>query len=103
MYSLSKKNNKKTKILPYIFTLFACIIYILSVNYVFNNVFEQRHRDRINIFLGKEYDSKGIGYNLNQSIIAIGSGGFNGKGFLKVLKQKEILFLNNTQTIYLVQ
>mgnify|MGYP001156931209 FL=1 len=88
LYSLSKKNNKKTKILPYIFTLSACIIYILSVNYVFNNVFEQRHRDRINIFLGKEYDSKGIGYNLNQSIIAIGSGGFNGKGFLQGTQTK---------------
>ena len=88
LYSLSRKNNKKTKLLPYILSLSACLIYISSVNYVFNNIFEQRHRDRINIFLGKEFDSKGIGYNLNQSIIAIGSGGANGKGFLKGTQTK---------------
>ena len=40
------------------------------------------HRKRINILLGKEFDPHGAGYNLIQSKIAIGSGGFNGKGFL---------------------
>ena len=49
--------------------------FVLSVNYVFENVFKQHHRDRFNILLGKSVDMKGIGYNTNQSEIAIGSGG----------------------------
>jgi rod shape determining protein RodA len=59
-----------------------------SVNYVFNNVFKQHHRDRFNIILGKEVDMKGIGYNTNQSEIAVGSGGFFGKGFLEGTQTK---------------
>mgnify|MGYP003644948816 FL=1 len=50
--------------------------FVLSVNYVFQNVFKQHHRDRFNILLGKTVDLKGIGYNTNQSEIAIGSGGW---------------------------
>jgi rod shape determining protein RodA len=59
-----------------------------SVNYVFNNVFKQHHRDRFNILLGKEVDLKGVGYNTNQSEIAIGSGGFIGKGYLEGTQTK---------------
>lgn len=59
-----------------------------SVNYVFNNVFKQHHRDRFNILLGKEVDMKGIGYNTNQSEIAVGSGGFFGKGYLEGTQTK---------------
>ena len=59
-----------------------------SVNYVFNNVFKQHHRDRFNILLGKQVDMKGIGYNINQSKIAIGSGGFFGKGYLEGTQTK---------------
>jgi rod shape determining protein RodA len=59
-----------------------------SVNYVFNNVFKQHHRDRFNILLGKEVDMKGIGYNTNQSEIAIGSGGWFGKGYLEGTQTK---------------
>lgn len=59
-----------------------------SVNYVFNNVFKQHHRDRFNILLGKEVDLKGVGYNTNQSEIAIGSGGWIGKGFLEGTQTK---------------
>ena len=58
-------------------------LFIFSVDYVFNDVFEQRHRDRFSILLGKTSDTKGIGYNTNQSMITIGSGGFTGKGFLE--------------------
>ena len=56
--------------------------FVLSVDYVFDNVFKQHHRDRFNILLGKTVDMKGIGYNTNQSEIAIGSGGWIGKVFL---------------------
>ena len=71
-------------------TLFAGISIALSfsVNYIFENVFEQRHRDRFNIVLGKEVDSRGIGYNTNQSEIAIGSGGWLGKGWTEGTQTK---------------
>ena len=59
-----------------------------SVDYVFTNVFKQHHRDRFNILLGKEVDMKGVGYNTNQSEIAIGSGGFFGKGYLEGTQTK---------------
>jgi len=58
-------------------------LFMYSVDYVFNNVFEQRHRDRFSILLGQTSDTKGIGYNTDQSMITIGSGGLTGKGFLE--------------------
>jgi len=69
--------------------LFALISgFVLSVSYVFTHVFKQHHRDRFNILLGKSVDMKGIGYNTNQSEIAIGSGGWFGKGFLEGTQTK---------------
>ena len=69
--------------------IFALISgFVLSVSYVFTNVFKQHHRDRFNILLGKAVDMKGIGYNTNQSEIAIGSGGWFGKGFLEGTQTK---------------
>ena len=58
-------------------------LFMFSVDYVFNHVFEQRHRDRFSIILGKTADTKGIGYNTNQSMLTIGSGGWTGKGYLE--------------------
>jgi rod shape determining protein RodA len=71
-------------------SFFLAIIsgFVLSVNYVFQNLFKQHHRDRFNILLGKAVDLKGIGYNTNQSEIAIGSGGWIGKGFLEGTQTK---------------
>ena len=62
--------------------------FVLSVDYVFDHIFKQHHRDRFNILLGKTVDMKGIGYNTNQSEIAIGSGGWIGKGFLEGTQTK---------------
>ncbi|MFZ4670393.1 MAG: rod shape-determining protein RodA [Flavobacterium sp.] len=62
--------------------------FVFSVDYVFENVFKQHHRDRFNILLGKQVDMKGIGYNSNQSEIAIGSGGWFGKGYLEGTQTK---------------
>jgi len=62
--------------------------FVFSVDYVFDNVFKQHHRDRFNILLGKEVDLKGVGYNTNQSEIAIGSGGWFGKGYLEGTQTK---------------
>lgn len=58
-------------------------LFIFSVDFVFNNIFEQRHRDRFNILLGKTDDIKNIGYNTNQAVTTIASGGMKGKGFLQ--------------------
>lgn len=84
---LKNRKRKPNKWL-YILSLIACIGLSYSVNYIFNNVFEQRHRDRFNIVLGKEVDNKGIGYNTNQSEITIGSGGWAGKGWLNGTQTK---------------
>ncbi|MGB1296509.1 MAG: rod shape-determining protein RodA, partial [Flavobacteriales bacterium] len=56
--------------------------------YIYNNVFKQHHRNRIDIALGKLQDKSGVEYNVLQSKIAIGSGGFNGKGFLEGTQTK---------------
>lgn len=58
-------------------------LYVFSVELVYNHVFEQRHRDRFDILLGKKTDTKNIGYNTNQSVTTIASGGFLGKGYLE--------------------
>lgn len=65
----------------YIGIALASIILVFSVDFVFHNVFKQHHRDRFNLVLGKQTDMKGIGYNTHQSVIAIGSGGLEGKGW----------------------
>ncbi len=82
--------NKKFKIslLKFIFSFFILIAISFSTNYLFDNVLEQRHRDRINLVLGKEIDTSGIGYNINQSKIALNNGGFFGTGFLEGTQTK---------------
>ncbi len=62
--------------------LLTSILYTYSVDYVFDNMLMPHQRSRINIVLGFEDDPMGQGYNINQSKIAIGSGGLTGKGFL---------------------
>jgi rod shape determining protein RodA len=70
------------------------IIYVMSigftfgVKYVFESVLQTHQRDRIEILLGLKSDPKGVGYNVNQSKIAIGSGGVLGKGFLQGTQTK---------------
>ena len=63
-------------------------VYVFSVDYVFDNVLSSHQQDRINELLGITFDPKGAGYNVNQSKIAIGSGGFLGKGFLEGTQTK---------------
>jgi len=71
-------------------TLFLslAIAFSFSVNYVFDHFLEPHQQHRINILLGKETDPKGTEYNVNQSKIAIGSGGFFGKGYLQGTQTK---------------
>ena len=86
VYYKSRLSNRNPIASSIIFVLIS--IFVLSVNYVFEHVFKQHHRDRFNILLGKTVDMKGIGYNTNQSEIAIGSGGWFGKGFLEGTQTK---------------
>lgn len=69
------------------FTL-GSIGFLYSANYVFTDVLEYHQRTRIKVLLGMVEDIKKAGYNVNQSKIAIGSGGFSGKGFLNGTQTK---------------
>ncbi len=64
------------------------VLFLFSVNYVFGNVLEPHQQMRIKVALGIEEDLRGAGYNVNQSKIAIGSGGVTGKGFLNGTQTK---------------
>ena len=74
----SKKNIWKLIAVFAVSTMF-----IFSVDFFFYKVLKQHQRTRINIILGIEKDTRGVGYNLHQSKIAIGSGGFSGKGYMQ--------------------
>jgi rod shape determining protein RodA len=77
---LRKKHNPLLLIL---FTWMGAMIFIFSVDFVFHEILQEHQQSRINNILGLESDPLGRGYNLNQSKIAIGSGGFFGKGYLQ--------------------
>jgi rod shape determining protein RodA len=62
--------------------------FVLSVDYVYENVLEDHQKDRINVLFDKDVNQKAEGYNLNQSMIAIGSGGWLGKGYLEGTQTK---------------
>jgi rod shape determining protein RodA len=83
---LTKTNTKY--ILAIMGLLIVSSAFVFSVDYAFMNMLEPHQRSRINVLLGKEIDPHGAGYNVNQSKIAIGSGGFTGKGFLKGTQTK---------------
>ena len=69
--------------------LLTGIALIFSTDFIFNNILQDHQRKRIEVLLGMKEDPAGVGYNVNQSMIAIGSGGLTGKGFL-----------NGTQTTF---
>lgn len=80
IYSMLKHRIKK-----YLITIgfvVASITFLFSVNYVFNNILQPHQQNRIKVTLGIVEDLRGDGYNVNQSKIAIGSGGLTGKGYL---------------------
>ena len=66
----------------------SSVAFMLSVDYVFNDMLEPHQQQRIRVSLGLEDDPSGSGYNVNQSKIAIGSGGLLGKGFLNGTQTK---------------
>ena len=92
---LLKKKTLKVPLLPVLGTFVLAILFSYSINFVFNSVFEQRHRDRISLWLRLEKDpiklekiKRDFGYNIDQSQKAIESGGFWGKGFLEGTRTK---------------
>ena len=72
-----------------ILSLLAGVVLVYSTDFIFNDVLQDHQRKRIEVLLGMKEDPSGVGYNVNQAKIAIGSGGFAGKGYL-----------NGTQTAY---
>lgn len=83
----SIKDMARKYVLAAVFAIGA-VGYLLSVDYAFNKILQPHQRTRINVTLGLEDDPKGTGYNVNQSLIAIGSGGLTGKGFMKGTQTK---------------
>lgn len=80
--------RKKANIIKLVALFVVVSAFIFSVDYVFENVLEPHQKIRINVLLGLETDLMGAGYNVNQSKIAIGSGGLTGKGFLEGTQTK---------------
>jgi len=81
-----RRTRKNILTLALIFLVAAGMVF--SVDFFFHEVLEPHQKQRINVLLGKETDLKGAGYNVNQSLIAIGSGGLLGKGFLNGTQTK---------------
>ena len=80
--------KKRRKILWYIVGIYMLAVgYVFSVNYAFNKVLRPHQKDRINVLLGKQVEN-GKDWNIRQSIIAVGSGGFFGKGYLNGTQTK---------------
>lgn len=88
LYIYNRRKKFKISILKYLLSLIILVGISFSTNYLFENILEQRHRDRINLVIGKEVDNRGIGYNTNQSKIAISNGGLFGTGFLQGTQTK---------------
>ena len=86
VYYLLRKVKGALLILGGVFA--STLLYFFSVDYVFSNVLKPHHQNRINELLGIVSDPLGAGYNVHQSKIAIGSGGFSGKGFLQGTQTK---------------
>ncbi|MBW7846476.1 MAG: rod shape-determining protein RodA [Bacteroidales bacterium] len=87
VFMFFRKRNLKN-ITRLIGVLAIASVFVLSVDFVFDNILEAHQQSRINVLLGLDDDLRGAGYNVHQSKIAIGSGGFFGKGFLQGTQTK---------------
>jgi rod shape determining protein RodA len=87
-FALYIYRQKSAAVLVMYLFLVGSIFFINSVDYAFNNLLPAHHKERVGILLDLESDTRGAGYNVNQSIISIGSGGFVGKGYLQGTQTK---------------
>jgi len=71
-----------------VFLFLVSVTFVFGVDYSFHHILKPHQQTRVNVLLGKETDMLGAGYNVHQSLIAIGSGGFAGKGFLQGTQTK---------------
>lgn len=80
--------RKRTFITTVIYGFIISVVFIFSVDFAYKNVLQSHQRNRIDVLLGTVQDLRGEGYNVNQSKIAIGSGGFWGRGYLQGTQTK---------------
>lgn len=80
--------RKSLSVLTIYLFLLGGLLYINSVDFAFNNILKPHQKSRIELMLGLKSDPHGSGYNLNQSLISIGSGGLTGKGYLQGTQTK---------------
>ena len=85
-FFMTKRSHRN----PIVYTLVFIVIsgFVFSVDYVYENVLESHQKDRINVLFNKDVNEQAEGYNLKQSLIAIGSGGWHGKGYLEGTQTK---------------
>ncbi|MCX6259875.1 MAG: rod shape-determining protein RodA [Bacteroidia bacterium] len=88
VYAFYFYNKKAISILIIYIFLVGSLAFVNSVDFAFNNLMKPHQKERVEILLGIKSDPHGTGYNVNQSIISIGSGGFSGKGYLKGTQTK---------------
>jgi rod shape determining protein RodA len=81
-------NRKAVALVVIYLFLLGSVFFINSVDYTFNKILKPHQKERVEIMLGFKSDPHGKGYNVNQSIISIGSGGFTGKGYLQGTQTK---------------
>lgn len=87
VYGAFRERNRFTHLA--VLALLGGILLVFSADFLFDEVLQDHQRKRIEVLLGLKEDPTGVGYNVNQSMIAIGSGGLAGKGYL-----------NGTQTTF---
>lgn len=83
-----KRGSRQYNLKYLALTMVCAVTFIFSVQMIFDKVLKEHHRDRIENLLGITEDLQGAGYNVHQSKIAIGSGGFSGKGYLQGTQTK---------------
>lgn len=88
IYAIYFYNKRAVSVLVIYLFLIGSVMYVNSVDYGFNHLLKSHQKERVDILLGFKSDLHGTGYNVNQSIISVGSGGFAGKGFLQGTQTK---------------
>ncbi|MCH5346896.1 MAG: rod shape-determining protein RodA [Muribaculaceae bacterium] len=85
---MSMRGFARRKVVVTIAAVWVSVAFLFSINYTFENILQHHQQERILVTLGIKEDLRGAGYNVNQSKIAIGSGGLTGKGFLNGTQTK---------------